>query len=244
LINLDNLRIVDASEDINYKASTSFAKGCDCREFEKNIRIDLREHLKLNCDKNSNKKLIKIPKCYSCGTQMKEDIFKTSYRHHRIFTVITQEMPSVQTDRTTREINKVRQTIKNKQKNNNQSVSQFTTSYGKTHQEIQTTIQLYIDSNELDKHSTCLGRKLKIGDTLTGLFYLDSVLNYQLINERYVGEQTLNLISINTEANTKTNPMPTKLTKEKIQEGFDLGINYLKRSSQKSYDYSFFTRED
>lgn len=73
-----------------------------------------------------------------------------------------------------------------------------------------------MDYNELDKHVACLDRQLKIGDTLTGLFYLDSILNYSLVNERYVGEQTLNLISINTEVNYKTDPIPTRLTKEKI----------------------------
>lgn len=123
LIQLENLKIIEISEPINYKASSTFKKTCDCKSFSKTVRIDLREHLKLNCEKNANKKLIKHPKCFACGASLQEDPFSISFRHHRIFKVITHEVESVQTDTTTREINLIRRRINKNLKKGNQELS-------------------------------------------------------------------------------------------------------------------------
>lgn len=104
-------------------------------------------------------------------------------------------------------------------------------------------MQVYVDSHELETHEKSQGRPIKIGDTLSGLLYLDSILIYQMQGDRIVGDQILNLISINTTLNQKNQPLPSRLTKDKVERGFDLGINFLKRSSEKHYDYSFFTKE-
>jgi len=64
-------------------------------------------------------------------------------------------------------------------------------------------MQVYMDNYELDMHENGCGRSLKIGDTLSGLFYLDSILMYQMLGDRIVGDQLLNLISINTSLNIK-----------------------------------------
>ena len=125
LIHLENLKIIEISEPINYKASSTYKKACDCKNFEKTIRIDLREHLKLNCEKNADKKLTRHPKCFACGASLQEDPFSVSFRHHRIFKVITHEVESVQTDTTTRELNLVRKSVNKNLRRGNQPLSQF-----------------------------------------------------------------------------------------------------------------------